>query len=169
MCDLDVFQEELHLLLAQVDFPVLSSGILDSLGGSSDPLQALPQIRGLYGSKLVCATLGDRGALAWDGQRFCYAPAYRVEVVDTTGAGDLFHAGFAYGWLRNWDKQRMLEFGCAAAALNCTARGARGGIASALAIERLRAGKQHHASEYSAKTLRRAAEHATGPRRTAGG
>jgi sulfofructose kinase len=158
MCDLDVFREDLRFLLAQVDFPVLSFGILEALAGSDDPLIALPYIRGKHGSRLVGTTLGERGALAWDGQRFCYAPAYRVAVVDTTGAGDLFHAGFAYGMLRGWDTQRLLEFACAAAGLNCTAHGARGGIGSPRAIERLRAGKKRHPDHYSPKILERAAE-----------
>jgi sugar/nucleoside kinase (ribokinase family) len=51
-----------------------------------------------------------------------------VNVVDTTGAGDVFHAGFIYGLLQEWSLERQLDFACAAAALNCTAKGARGGI-----------------------------------------
>jgi sulfofructose kinase len=162
MCDLDVFREELRFLLPLVDFPVLSLGILEPLGGSNDPLLALPNIRARYGSKLVCATLGERGALAWDGQRFWCAPAYRVPVVDTTGAGDLFHAGFAYGLLCGWDTQRMLEFGCAAAGLNCMAHGARGGVGSVGAIERLRTGKRRHPNQFTATVMAQAAEHALG-------
>jgi sulfofructose kinase len=158
MCDLDVFTKELRFLLPQVDFPVLSRGILEALGGSNDPLVALPNIRAEYGCKLVCTTMGEHGALAWDGRGFCYAPAYRVAVVDTTGAGDLFHAGFAYGTLRGWDTQRVLDFGCAAAGLNCMAHGARGGIGSVPAIERLRAAKKRHPAQYSARALRQAAE-----------
>jgi sulfofructose kinase len=160
MCDLDVFREELRLLLPFVDFPVLSAGVLEPLGGSHDPLIALPNIRIKYGSKLVCTTLGERGALAWDGQRFWFAPAYRVLVVDTTGAGDLFHAGFAYGLLHGWDTQKILEFGCAAAGLNCMAHGARGGIGSVGAIERLRVQKKRHPSKYTSAILAQAAERA---------
>jgi sulfofructose kinase len=65
-----------------------------------------------------------------------YARAYQVEAVDTTGAGDIFHAGFIYGLLQGWPLQRQLEFACAAAALNCKAVGARGGIQSVENIER---------------------------------
>jgi sulfofructose kinase len=162
MCDLDVFRDELRFLVPLVHFPVLSAGILEPLGGSNDPLIALPNIHRKYGSKLVCATLGERGALSWDGQRYCCAPAYRVPVVDSTGAGDLFHAGFAYGLLRGWDTQRMLEFGCAAAGLNCMAHGARGGIGSVGAIERLRTGRKRYPNPYTATILAQAAEHSVG-------
>jgi sugar/nucleoside kinase (ribokinase family) len=157
MCDLDVFREELRFVLPQVDYPVLSLGILEPLGGSNDPLGALPEIRAKYAAKIVCTTMGERGALAWDGSRFWYAAAYRVPVLDTTGAGDLFHAGFAFGLLHNWEIQRILEFGCAAAGLNCAAHGARGGIGTLPAIERLRSGKKRYPAQYSAAALARAA------------
>jgi sugar/nucleoside kinase (ribokinase family) len=77
--------------------------------------------------------------LAWDGSQFYLRSAYRVQVVDTTGAGDIFHAGFIYGLLQGWPIERQLDFACAAAALNCTAAGARGGIQTVAAIEDLMA------------------------------
>jgi sulfofructose kinase len=79
--------------------------------------------------------LGHEGVLAWDGKQLQHTPAYRVPVVDTTGAGDIFHAGFIYGLLQDWPLERQLDFGCAAAALNCTAVGARGGIQAVETIE----------------------------------
>jgi sugar/nucleoside kinase (ribokinase family) len=160
MCDLDQFRESLRFLLPQVDYPVLSQGVLGPLGGSNDPLLALPTIRVKYGSTLVCTTMGEQGALAWDGHRFWYAPAYRVSVADTTGAGDLFHAGFAYGVLHAWDLQHTLEFACAAAGLNCKAHGARGGIAPVRNIERLRSSRKQHPRQYSIAALRKAAAYA---------
>jgi sugar/nucleoside kinase (ribokinase family) len=67
------------------------------------------------------------------------AAAYKVPVVDTTGAGDVFHAGFIYGLLQDWEMGRRLDFACAAAALNCMSVGARGGIHSVEKIEELMA------------------------------
>jgi len=160
MCDLDQFREELRFLLPQVDYPVLSLGVVEPLGGSNDPLAALPCIRSKYGNQLVCATLGEQGAVAWDGHRFWYAPAYKVSVVDTTGAGDLFHAGFGYGLLHQWDIERILEFGCAAAGLNCKAEGARGGIAPVQVIERQRLTGKRHPHQYSSAILERASARA---------
>jgi sugar/nucleoside kinase (ribokinase family) len=165
MCDLDQFSDPLRFLLPQVDYPVLSLAVLESFGGSNDPLVALPAIRAKYGSIAVCTTLGEQGALAWTGDRFWYAPAYSVKVADTTGAGDLFHAGFGYGLLQGWDLQHTLEFGCAAAGLNCQSHGARGGIQSVAAIERLRKSGRRHPQQYSPAVLENAASNARKARR----
>ena len=94
-------------------------------------------MRSTYGSVITAATLGQDGVLAWDGERFLYKSAYHVPVVDTTGAGDMFHAAYIYALLQDWTLQRRLDFACAAAALNCTASGARGGIRPVDQIETL--------------------------------
>lgn len=94
-------------------------------------------MRSDYGSQITAATLGPDGVLAWDGDHFHYLPAYQVAVVDTTGAGDTFHAAYVYGLLQDWLLDRRLDFACAAAALNCTGTGARGGIRSVADIELL--------------------------------
>jgi sulfofructose kinase len=90
--------------------------------------KSLPSLARRFGCKVVGVTLGRLGALAWDGERFHYSRGYCVDAVDTTGAGDVFHAGIVHGVLQGWPLNEILEFSCAAAALNCTARGARGGI-----------------------------------------
>jgi sugar/nucleoside kinase (ribokinase family) len=105
----------------------------------SDLRLALKKMHLRYGCRLTAATLGPDGVLAWDGTSFHYNSAYRVPVVDTTGAGDIFHAGFIYGLLKGWDIARQLDFSCAAAAINCMADGARGGIQTVEAIESLMA------------------------------
>jgi sugar/nucleoside kinase (ribokinase family) len=92
-----------------------------------------------YGCTVTGATLGQDGVLAWDGSHFHLRPAYRVPVADTTGAGDIFHAGFIYGLLQGWPLARQLDFACAAAALNCTCVGARGGIGPLASIDKLMA------------------------------
>ncbi|HKF52777.1 MAG TPA: carbohydrate kinase family protein [Candidatus Acidoferrales bacterium] len=110
-------------LFASFEFPV-------RFLGNSDPFVNLPRISQRFGCKVTGVTLGHLGALAWDGARFHYCRGYRVRPVDTTGAGDIFHAGIVYGISKDWALDAILEFSCAAAALNCTALGARGGIKS---------------------------------------
>jgi len=138
MADLDHIYPGIEGLLPLLDYAVTSSSFVLRWTGAPGLPRALKALGARYGHRTVCATLGRGGALAWDGARLWYAPAYRVEVVDTTGAGDIFHAAFAYGVLQSWPVDRLLAFSCAAAALNCTALGARGGTKTIAEIESLR-------------------------------
>ena len=68
-------------------------------------------------------------------------PGYAVQAVDTTGAGDVFRAGFIYGLLQQWSLERTLRFANATAALKCTKLGGRPGIPTVAAAEALIAGQ----------------------------
>ncbi len=130
VADLDDLYSGYESLLPNIDFLITSRDIPARLSGEQNLRDALPRIANKYGCRVTAATLGQQGVLAWDGEKFHCAQAYRVDTVDTTGAGDIFHAGFIYAYLQDWPMQRQLEFACAAAALNCTAIGARGAIRS---------------------------------------
>ena len=137
IADLDDLYPGVETLLEKIDYLITSRDIPGRLTGEPDLRQSLPAVRTRYGCRLTAATLGHEGVLAWGGSRFHYAPAFQVKTLDTTGAGDIFHAGFIYGLLQAWPMPRQLDFACAAAALNCTAAGARGGIQSVENIEAL--------------------------------
>jgi sulfofructose kinase len=139
IADLDELYPGVEALLENVDYLIVSRNIPCRLMTEPDLEIAVRQMQRRYGCRLAAATLGDNGVLAWDGRRLLHTPAYRVPVVDTTGAGDIFHAGFIYGLLQDWSLERQLDFACAAAALNCTASGARGGIQPVEAVEDLMA------------------------------
>jgi len=126
--DLDNIYSGIEELLASVDYLMASREFPTRLTGIENLPDALREIRNRFGCRAAGATLGRDGALAWDGVSFHYKPAYCVEAIDTTGAGDIFHAAFAFGLLEGQDLDSILEFSCAAAALNCTAVGARGGV-----------------------------------------
>jgi len=143
VADLDDLYPGYESLLPNIDFLITSREIPERLTNETDLRVSLTQVRRQYGCRLTAATLGEHGVLAWDGEQFHYAPAYLVEPVDTTGAGDTFHAGFLYGFLQGWPLQRQLEFACAAAALNCMGIGARGGIQSVANIEQFMANAKH--------------------------
>jgi len=144
VADLDELYPGVESLLKNVGYLITSKDIPSRLASESDLRKALPVVRERFGCVLAGATLGEQGVLVWDGTQFHYAAAFRVEPRDTTGAGDIFHAGFIYALLQGWPVQRQLEFACAAAALNCTALGARGGIQPLDVIERLmRTGSRH--------------------------
>lgn len=125
--------------MANIDYLIASRDFPCRLMDDSDLKRALKLMQSRYGCQLTAATLGIDGVLAWDGKQFLSRAAYRVPAVDTTGAGDIFHAGFIYGLLQGWPLERQLDFSCAAAAMNCMAQGARGGIQPVGAIENLMA------------------------------
>lgn len=150
IADLDELYPGVERLLAKVDYLIVSRDIPGRIAGCSDLRQSLPAVREHFGCRLTAATLGPDGVLAFDGERFCYRPAYKVSVVDTTGAGDIFHAGFIYGFLQGWALERTLDFACAAAALNCTGVGARGGIQPVERIEELIADGMRYAPHLDA-------------------
>src|SRR5690349_3044387 len=153
--DLDNIYSGVEELLEHVDFMIGSRDFPERLLGIADLFQSLPEINRRFGCRVAGATLGRDGVLAWDGARFHYMPAFRVDAVDTTGAGDVFHAGFAYSLLRGDALPAILEFSSAAAALNCTALGARGGIRPVSEIERLRREGAHHERLFGDEELRR--------------
>jgi sugar/nucleoside kinase (ribokinase family) len=163
VADLDHMSPGLQRLLPFVDYPVTSKEFPADATGEKNLLKALPRLQRKYGSRAVCATIGVDGALAWDGTRFWYAASYKVRVVDTTGAGDLFHAAFSYGILHRWDLQRILDFACAAAGLNCETLGARGGISSLSKVTSLQRNAIRNRALYSQAELVHAAARA--PRR----
>lgn len=143
--DVDNLYPHIEALLESVDYLIASQEFPARLTGESDLLKSLPAIAQRHGGKVAGATLGREGALLWaHEQGFLYAPAYQVEARDTTGAGDIFHGAFLYGLLAAWPLPRILDFACAAAGLNCTAVGARGGIRPIREIEALmRSGPRH--------------------------
>jgi len=163
VADLDHMSPGLQRLLPFVDYPVTSKEFPADATGEKNLLKSLPQLQRKYGSRAVCATIGVDGALAWDGTRFWYAASYKVRVVDTTGAGDLFHAAFTYGILHRWDLQRILDFACAAAGLNCETLGARGGISSLSKVKGLQRNAIRNRALFSQAELVHAATQA--PRR----
>ena len=126
--DVDTIYPGFERVLPLVDYLVASSEFPAAWTGEGDPFEALERLQSEYRMKVAAMTLGAHGSLARSGGRFFYAPAYAVDAVDTTGAGDVFHGAFCYAVLEGMPIGDALDFSNAMAALNCTAPGARGGI-----------------------------------------
>ena len=150
VADVDTRYPGVEVLLEHTDYLFSSQDFPKRFTRNSNLMQALREISRRFGCRVTGATLGSLGAVAWDGIRFHYSPGFSVQAVDTTGAGDVFHAGVAYGILKGWDLSHILEFSNAAAALNCTALGARGGIKPLASIRNLIAKGKRSASDFSA-------------------
>ena len=126
--DVDTIYHGFDKVLPNVDYLVASSEFPAAWTGNRDPFKALETLQTEYGMKVAAMTLGAHGSLARIDGQFLYAPAFVVNCIDTTGAGDVFHGAFCYAVLQGKPMHDALEFSNAMAALNCTALGARGGI-----------------------------------------
>lgn len=114
-------------LLPHTDYAVFSepglAGYASPAGSTEDRLRfALAS-----GCRLAAVTLGEHG-MAWvDAEGFHELPAFAVEAVDSTGAGDVFHGAFAFALGARWPVRQAFQFSAAVAALKCTRPGGRDG------------------------------------------
>jgi sulfofructose kinase len=125
--DLERVHEGTHQLLRQLDAIVMAASFPKALTGYTNFGKALNEIAEFSRASLVCVTLGEDGCLALvDGDEI-HMPAFPIDAVDTTGAGDLFRAGLIARWLMEPDGPvvaDLLRYANAVAALNCRAVGA---------------------------------------------
>ncbi len=135
-CDLDRVTERTPELVAHVSRPVLAEHVPEALTGERDPERGLRKLRKGH-TGVLCVTLGTAGSMALDGDRLIHVPAFTVHAVDTTGAGDVFRAGYVYGVLAGWATPGVLRFANAAAAVSCTRLGAINAIPTLAEVEEL--------------------------------
>ncbi|WP_420265022.1 PfkB family carbohydrate kinase [Candidatus Magnetominusculus dajiuhuensis] len=126
MLDAGSVRSKTHELLPLCDYVVCSEEFSKKYASSHE--ETLLRLTGL-GVRFVCVTLGSDGSLAMapNGHIF-HHPAYDIEVVDTTGAGDVFHGGCIYGILNGWPHEKTIRFATAIAAMKCLRMGGRAGI-----------------------------------------
>lgn len=127
--DIDKVEAGTREMVSKVDFLISSSSFPSRYTGIKDPEKALlalaEEARGF-----VAMTLGKEGCVAVTPGGLFHCPGFEVKAVDTTGAGDVFHAGFIFGLIQGWELCRILEFSNAVAAMKCTKLGGRPGIPS---------------------------------------
>ena len=125
--DVLALEGDISELLRRTDILIASLAFASSFANTEDVDRAIDRLLG-YGPSVVLVTLGERGCCGQaEGRRF-HLPAFPVEVVDTTGAGDVFHGAFIYGMLQRSELMKTIEFASAVAAIKCTRLGGRTGI-----------------------------------------
>ncbi len=127
--------EGTRLLFSEVNYPITSRKFALDFSGSDDPEEALRKLSKKNSSTVI--TLGKEGLIYLEEDRVESLPAFEVDEVDTTGAGDIFHGAFAFSLARGKDFRKALIYASAAAALSCTRHGARAGIPTADAVEKI--------------------------------
>jgi len=108
---------------------IVAEPFANALTGGRDPVEACRILADL-GPRVVGVTLGKAGYVAFTEGNFIEKQAYPVKAVDTTGCGDVFHAGFIYGLVNGWDAEKSLDLGAWAAARVSLHLGGRTGIPS---------------------------------------
>ena len=102
----------------------------------SDPFSACKELM-KKGFETVVVTIGEDGCICGSPggldmsgreDEIFHSSGFPVEVVDTTGAGDVFHGAFIYGLLQKWNLKKTARFACATAAMKCRKLGGRSGI-----------------------------------------
>ena len=81
-----------------------------------------------FGPEIVIFTFGADGCRGVYEDKYFEMPALKVDVVDTTGAGDVFHGAFDYAYLQGWDVEKCALFSSAVSSIKCTRPGGRSGI-----------------------------------------
>ena len=115
-------------LVSQIDVLIASSRFAAPLVGEDSPAEKALEALSSFGPQEIVITLGSRGSVGWNRGELVAQAAFPVEVVDTTGAGDVYHGAYIYGLLRGWDMKKCMRFASATSALKCRAIGARAGI-----------------------------------------
>jgi sulfofructose kinase len=136
MLDAGKTREWMPGLARLCDFVVASEEFsTDMLGWRDDPTAFQREVR-KQGYRTLTITLGSRGSVTFAGDDVISCPAFPVDIVDTTGAGDAFHAGYLYGLLQKWPLENTVRFASAVAALNCRKVGARRGLPTLAEVQR---------------------------------
>ena len=125
--DADVVKPHIPELLELTDYIVASERFAREFTGETDVKRAAGRLL-RDGVTAVVVTAGDQGSFCASREIEFHCPAFQVKVVDTTGAGDVFHGAFDFGLLRGWDLQRTIRFASAVAAMTCRHPGGRAGI-----------------------------------------
>lgn len=118
-----------------VDHLIVSKRFACGFTKIADPFEACEKLM-RKGFKTVVVTIGEHGCVCASEEKMFHSPGFRVKVIDTTGAGDVFHGAFIYGLLRRWPIRRTARFANACAAMKCRKLGGRAGIPTLKEVER---------------------------------
>ena len=127
MLDAGRVREGMLDIARHCDYVVASEEFAKELGWKDDPEAFREALQGLKLGRTTI-TLGARGSITFADNKIIKVPAFAVDTVDTTGAGDVFHGGYIFGLLQKWNLLDTVRFASAVAAMKCTKLGGRTGI-----------------------------------------
>ncbi len=117
-------------LLPLIDFLIPAEEFALKFTGLSDPHKAAEELYKRFNPEFVIVTRGPAGGFAYNGKEHIPYPPYDAVVVDSNGAGDVFHGAFITGYVKGMDMMQAANFASAVSALKCTGIGARKSVPS---------------------------------------
>lgn len=131
VADIELIEDErIYSVMHSVDHLIINLEMGRMITRRDTPVEI---IRDLQRESTGIAIVTDGGNGCWyplDGDKIIHQPAYKVNVVDTTGCGDVFHGAYAAGLAQNLSITERVKLASAAAALKATKPGGRQGIPS---------------------------------------
>ena len=128
--DAGTMREGCKELTSLVDILISSETFPEPLVGPEAAHETALHVLRELGPKQVVITLGSEGSIGLNDKGIFHQPAFPVNTVDTTGAGDVYHGGYIYGLIQGWEMNRCMRFASAVAALKCMKIGAQTGTPS---------------------------------------
>lgn len=117
----------MRALISHVDVLISGEGFVEALTGLDD-VEAACRAALETGPRIVVQTMGAEGSYTATRDAHFHTPAFQCDVVDTTGAGDVFHGAYLVGLLHGWNVREIAQFSTAVSAIKCASLGGRGGI-----------------------------------------
>jgi sugar/nucleoside kinase (ribokinase family) len=127
MCD-TAMRDRLAPALAESHFFFPNEGQVAEMTGVEDPAEGVTKLRDLVGVETVIGTLGAEGSIILGPAGESHVPAFEIDLVDTTGCGDAYVAGFIVATANGWDPEAAGYLGAAASAQVATGLGSDSGI-----------------------------------------
>ncbi|NOZ61480.1 MAG: hypothetical protein GXO74_07340 [Calditrichaeota bacterium] len=120
-------RREMEKLLRAVDYAIVSHSFCHQFFQTDNYEIAIRKLLD-FGVRTAVVTCGEKGSYGGDEKGVVFQPAFQVKVVDTTGAGDVFHGAFVAGLLRGLRLEENLRSANAMAAIKCQTLGGQKGI-----------------------------------------
>jgi sulfofructose kinase len=122
--------------IALFDVFIASEFFYEGIFDNKDYKNNCAELQGM-GPEIVVVTLGANGCVGIQNGNYFEIPTFNeVRVVDTTGAGDVFHGAFIYGLLQGWDAEKAAIFSNAVSSIKCTRLGGRTAIPDRKMVDR---------------------------------
>ena len=132
--DAGTLRDGVRELLPYVTILIASEAFARLYTGENDLDKAIFKLREI-GAEVTGITMGKEGSMALDGDKILRCPAFKIDPVDTTGAGDVYHTGFCVRYLETHDLMECMRFGSAVSAIKCLKLGGRAGIPSRTQVD----------------------------------